>query len=114
MKKRDIRALITGAGTGSSGNLIRALRSMTPKPHIVGLNNDRFVLKMSLADRNYLGPEPASGDFVDTVLEIIRRERINVVMMNDDNIVKVLSDERDRFPIDLMLPRRETIDLCQD
>jgi len=45
MKKRDIRALITGAGTGSSGNLIRALRAIKPMPYIVGLNDDRFVLK---------------------------------------------------------------------
>src|SRR5215468_10572018 len=98
MEKRDIRALITGAGTGSSGNLIRALRAMTPEPCIVGLNDDRFVLKLSLADRNYLGPAPASNEFVSSMLEIIKRERINVVMPTDDNVVKALSDERDRFP----------------
>jgi hypothetical protein len=114
MKKRDIRALIIGAGTGSSGNLIRALRIMTPRPYIVGLNDDRFVLKLSLADRNYLGPEPTSDEFANSILEIIRRERINVVMPTDDNVVKALSDERDRFPIELLLPRKDTIDLCQD
>jgi hypothetical protein len=114
MKERNFRALITGAGTGSSGNLIRALRSITPMPYIVGLNDDRFVLKLSLAERNYVSPTPASGEFVDTILEIVRRERINVVMPTDDHTVKVLSDERDRFPIELLLPRREAIDLCQD
>ena len=62
MSWRRIRALITGAGTGASGNLIRALQSMTPKPYVVGLNDDRFTLKLSLAERNYLSPEPASDD----------------------------------------------------
>ena len=114
MKKRNIRALVTGAGTGSSANLMRALRAMTPTPYVVGVNDDRFVLKLSLADRSYLSPEPASGEFINEVLEIIRRERINVIMPTDDNAVKALSDARDRFSIELLLPLRETIERCQD
>jgi len=114
MKKREIRALVTGAGTGSSANMMRALRTMTPTPYVVGVNEDRFVLKLSLADSNYLCPEPASGDFIDSLLEVIRRERVNVIMPTNDNAVKALSDARARFSIDLLLPRAETIERCQD
>jgi hypothetical protein len=114
MKKRLIRALVTGAGTGSSANLMRALRTISPKPHVVGVNHDRFVLKLSIADANYICPDPDGGEFCDALLGIIKRERINVVMATNDNVVKVLSDQRRRFPVDLLLPRRETIDLCQD
>jgi hypothetical protein len=114
MKKRDIRVLVTGAGTGSSANLIRALRAMTPKPYVVGVNDDRFVLKLSLADKSYVCRDPASKEFTNSLLEIIRRERISVVMATDDNAVKALSDNRARYPIDLLLPGRETIELCQD
>jgi hypothetical protein len=114
MKKRQIRVLVTGAGTGSSANLIRALRTMTPRPYVVGANNDRFVLKLSIADSNYLCPDAAASEFTGALLNIVKRERINVVMATDDNVVKALSDRRRRFPIDLLLPRRETIDLCQD
>lgn len=114
MKKRVVRALVTGAGTGSSANLIRALRAMSPKPHVVGVNHDRFFLRLSIADANYLTPDPDGGEFTDALLEIIKRERIDVVMATNDNVVKVLSDHRRRYKIDLLLPRRETIDLCQD
>jgi biotin carboxylase len=114
MKKREIRALVTGAGTGSSANMMRALRTMTPIPYVVGVNEDRFVLKLSLADRSYLCPEPASDEFIDSLLEIIRRERVNVIIPTDDNAVKSLSDGRARFSIDLLLPRSETIERCQD
>jgi 3-methyl-D-ornithine--L-lysine ligase PylC-like protein len=114
MKKRQIRVLITGAGTGSSANLIRALRTMVPKPHVVGANGDRFILSLSIADTNYLCPDPANVEFTNALLKVIKRERINVVMATDDNAVKALSDHRRRFPVDLLLPRRETIDLCQD
>jgi hypothetical protein len=114
MKKREIRALIIGAGTGSSGNLMRALRAIKPVPHIVGLNDDRFVLKLSLADRNYVAPAPGSDVFIKKMMEIIKRERINVVMPTEDTAVKILSDARDRLPVDLLLPRQRTIDRCQD
>jgi hypothetical protein len=114
MKKRDIRALVTGAGSGSSGNLIRALRTKMPKIHTVGINSDRFALKLSLADRNYLCPTPESGEFINSVLKVVEREGINVVLPIDDSAVKALSDGRNRLPIELLLPRRETIDLCQD
>jgi carbamoyl-phosphate synthase large subunit len=113
-KKLHIRVLITGAGSGASGNLIRALRNLSPRPYVVGLNDDPFALKLSLAERNYLSPEPASGKFVNSILEVVKQERINIIMPTDDQVVKVLSDERDRFSIELLLPRRETIDLCQD
>jgi carbamoyl-phosphate synthase large subunit len=114
MKKPNIRVLVTGAGTGSSANLMRALRAMTPKPYVVGVNDDRFVLKLSLADKSYVCPDPANKEFTNSILEIVRRERINVVMATDDNAVKALSDHRARYKIDLLLPAPETIDLCQD
>jgi hypothetical protein len=114
MKKRAIRALISGAGTGASGNVIRALRTMRPEPYIVGMNHDRFAIKQSLADRGYLCPEPASSEFVGAVSEIIKLERIDLIMPTDDGAVKALSDGRDRIPIDLRFPSRKTIDLCQD
>jgi PylC-like, N-terminal domain len=110
----EIRALITGAGTGSSGNLIRALRAVTPPPYLVGVNDDRFTLKQSLADRNYLCPRCAASEFIDEILQIVRREQLNLVLPTDDEAVKTLSDQRERFPFSLLLPRRTTIDLCQD
>jgi hypothetical protein len=110
----DIRILVTGAGTGASGNLIRGLRATTLAPYIVGVHDDRFTLRQSPADRNYLIPPSTADAFADVTAEIVRREQINVVMATDDQAVKALSDRRDEFPIQLFLPCRETIDLCQD
>ena len=74
---------------------------MSPKPHVVGVNHDRFFLKLSIADANYVTPDPDGGEFTDALLKIIKRERINVVMATNDNVVKVLSDDRRRYKIDL-------------
>src|SRR5207244_3341308 len=62
-----IRALVTGAGTGSSGNVIRALRAMTPVPFRVGVNHDRFTRAQLAADpgpahlRGQIPRRPAEG-----------------------------------------------------
>jgi carbamoyl-phosphate synthase large subunit len=87
---------------------------MTPPPVIVGVNHDRFSIKSSLADLNHVVPVPTSAEFIDAVLDIVERNQINLILGSDENVVKALSDARDRFPFDLILPRRETIDLCQD
>jgi hypothetical protein len=87
---------------------------MTPAPVIVGAHHNRFAIKASLADQNHLVPSPDSARFIDALLDIVERDRINLIIGTDDVTVKVLSDSRDRFPFDLFLPRRETIELCQD
>ena len=87
---------------------------MTPAPVIIGVNHDRFTIKASLADINYVVPEPTRPEFVGAILEIVERDRINSIIGSDENVVRVLSDTRDRFPFDLLLPSRETIELCQD
>jgi len=114
MSRPGIRVLVTNAGSGSSGNVIRALRRMTPPSRVVGINDDPFMLKQSCADRNYLCPAPDEKLFIDSVLDVVKRERVKVIIPTDDNFVKAFSDARRRFPIPWLLPRRRTIDLCQD
>lgn len=94
--------------------MIRALRAMTPAPFIAGVHHDRFTLKQSAADVNYLCAPYTAPEFAAGAAEIVRRQRINIVMPTDDQAVKAFSDHRRRFPVPLFLPRQKTIDLCQD
>ena len=110
----DIRILVTGAGTGASGNLIRALRATRLSLRIVGVNHDRFTLRQSPADRNFLVPRSTAAAFGDAIADIVRRERVDVVMPTDDHTVKALSDRRGDFPVQLFVPAPATIALCQD
>jgi hypothetical protein len=48
--------LVTSAGSGASGNLVRSLRAGCAGLTIVGCHDDQFILKNSTADRNYLVP----------------------------------------------------------
>jgi carbamoyl-phosphate synthase large subunit len=108
------RLLITGAGSGASNNLIRSLRSADASLHIVGVADDRFQLKKSTADRNYLVPRPSDRGYVPAIQKVTGRERVDLIVPTGDADVKALSDARRRLPGKLFLPTRSTIELCQD
>jgi len=108
------RLLITGAGTGASNNLIRSLRMGDPSLFIVGCHADRFSLKQSSADRNYLIPALAQPGFLTGLRRVVRAERIDLLFPSTDADVKVISSFRDRIPCHLFLPRHSVIELCQD
>ncbi|HWU38815.1 MAG TPA: hypothetical protein VN203_14290, partial [Candidatus Acidoferrum sp.] len=108
------RLLITGAGTGASNNLIRSLRGGDPSLFLVGCYHDRFTLKLSSADRNYLIPAPSWLGFAASLRRVIESEKIDLLIPTSDSDVRLLSRLRRRIPCRLFLPRRVTIELCQD
>jgi biotin carboxylase len=110
----DKRVLVLGAGTGASNNLIRSLKAGDPSLVVIGAHDDRFVLKKSSGDKNYVIPVPTALTLPDALRRVILRERVDLVMPASDAHVKLLSELRETLPCRVWLPRRETIDVCQD
>ena len=108
------RLLILSAGTGASDNLIRSLRAGDPSLFIVGCHDDRFVLKKSSANRNYLIPRSTHPDFAVALRRVIESEKIDLLIPNSDADVRAVSRLRSKIPCRLFLPRRSVIELCQD
>ncbi len=108
------RLLILGAGAGAGNNLIRSLRTGDPSLVIYGCNADRFVLKKSPAERNFLIPTTHHGDFLTALRRVIRTEGIDLLIPNSDSDVRVVSRLRNKIPCPLFLPKNATIELCQD
>jgi carbamoyl-phosphate synthase large subunit len=106
--------LIPGAGTGPGNSLIRSLRAGAPSLFIVGCHDDRFVLKRSWADTNYLVPPVWGPRFGDALRRIIDAERVDLIFPNTDVDVKAFSDIRDQLPGRLFLPSKAVIEICQD
>jgi len=111
---RRTRLLILRAGSGAGNNLIRSLKTGDPALVIIGCHEDRFVLKKSLADRNYLVPPPSQREFRRALCEIIEAERIDLLIPTDDISVGTISGMRGRIPCRTFLPRKSVIERCQD
>ncbi len=108
------KILITGAGSGESNNLIRSLRIGDPSLFIGGCHTDRFILKKSSADKNFLVPPLSSPRFPDTLRAILDEEGFDLVVPTADQDVRILSTLRDTLPCRLFLPGKLVIELCQD
>ncbi len=108
------RLLITSAGTGASSNLIRSLRAGDPSLFLVGCHHDRFVLKMSSADRKYLIPASSRIRFAAALRRVVKAEKIDLLIPTSDADVRVLSRLRGKIPGRLFVPKRAVIELCQD
>jgi carbamoyl-phosphate synthase large subunit len=106
--------LILRAGSGPSNSLIRSLQAARPGPVVVGCHDDRFVLKKSLAERNYLVPAASRRDFPSALRRIIDAERIDVLLPTTDADVLRISALRAKFPCRTFLPRHSVIMRCQD
>ncbi|MBI3457545.1 MAG: hypothetical protein HY002_17335 [Candidatus Rokubacteria bacterium] len=108
------RVLVMGAGGGAGNNLIRSLRAGDPSLFAVGCHDDRFILKCSPANRNYLIPASTRPAFAAALRRVMETERIDLLIPTSDADVRVLSRLRNRIPRRLFLPGRATIELCQD
>lgn len=108
------RILVTGAGTGASNNLIRSLRAGDPSIFVAGCNDDRFVLRKTLADRKYFVATQTGAGFVGSLRTIIRNARIDLVIPTGDSDVETLSTYRNRISCRVFLPSQAIIRLCQD
>ncbi|MGH7276036.1 MAG: hypothetical protein ACREIY_03280 [Candidatus Rokuibacteriota bacterium] len=108
------RLLVTGAGTGPGNNVIASLRRGDPSLVIVGCHDDRFSIKKSSTDPNYLIPSAEHPGFVRALGRVITAEKIDLLVPTSDADVRAVSRHRARIPCRVFLPRRAVIELCQD
>jgi hypothetical protein len=108
------RVLVTGAGTGAANNLIRSLKAGDPSLSVIGCHDDRFILKKSVAGRNYLTSAVTRPSFLAELGRIVNAERIDLLVPTADTEVRVVSRARHRIPCRIFLPRHSVIERCQD
>jgi len=110
----DWRVLVTRAGTGATNNLTRGLRAGAPDAVVVGCHSDRFFLRLSSADRNYLIPPLDHPDLAEALRVVIEKERVDLIIPTTDDDVHTVSVLRASLPCRVFLPAHATIELCQD
>jgi hypothetical protein len=103
-----------GAGSGGGNTVIRSLKTGDPSLAIVGCHADRFALKQSLADRNYLIRPARHPQFTASLRRVIERERVDLLIPESDGNVAEVGRQRKKLPCRLFLPRNSVIDVCQD
>src|SRR3954467_7443021 len=95
---RDITALVTASGAPGTAALLRALRTNGERGvRIVGVDMSPQAIGRQFCDRFYVVPPGRDPSFVDAVLDIVRRENIDVVLPQSSFDLLALAESRERF-----------------
>ena len=108
------RILVTGAGGGGGENLINSLRRSNLNLEIWGSNMDEYLLAKSSADVTVWLPPAKEENYTAALAGLLEREKIELVVPNNDTEVGRISRDRDRLPCRVFLPSDETVQICQD
>ena len=103
---------------GRRGELMKDFRaSMDAGSCIVATDNSPYAPALYLADKQYIVPRIDAPEYIDTLLDICVKEKINAVTTFIDPEILVLAENRERFAalgIEVLAPHTETARLCFD
>lgn len=84
---------------------------------VVVADNSNLAPTVYVADKNYIVPKIYDENYIDTIIDICKKEDINIVCTLIDPEIKILADNRKKFEelgILLMVPSSKTAELCFD
>src|SRR3990167_3948471 len=109
MGEVQTRILLTGAGGPASIGVARSLK----RHYLIGTDANPYSLHFAETDVKYVTPKASEPTYVQSLMDICARERIEFVHAQPDTEVEKISEFRDVLPT-TFLPPHETVRRCQD
>lgn len=105
----------------SAGRRVELLKdfrkSMDEGDRIIAADLSNLAPALYVADTHYLVPRIDNPNYLDTILDICRKEKINAVTTLIDPEIELLAKNRARFEeigVEVLAPYTETAELCFD
>ncbi len=108
------RILVTGAGGPAGINFITSLRIAPEKMFLVGTEANKYFIHLATTDRKHVVPRATEPNYIDTLNEIIRKEKIEFFHAQPDTEVEVISENREKLKANVFLPSKKAVRACQD
>jgi len=106
------RILVTGAGGSPAVNFTRSLRAAPEKFYLVGTDSSKYYLHRAETDERYLVPGALDKDYLQILSEIIHETKAEFLHVQNDAEMEIISENREKLPIKLFLPSKETVRIC--
>jgi carbamoylphosphate synthase large subunit len=95
---RDITVLVTASGAPGTAALLRALRTNGERGvRVVGTDMSPQAIGRQFCDRFYVVPPGRDAAFADAMLDVVRRENVDIVLPQSSFDLLGLSEARERF-----------------
>ena len=108
------RILCTGAGGPAGINFVISLRAAPEKMLLVGTEANEYFFHLMPTDMMYLVPRAKNPEYIDTLNEIIRKEKIEFLHPQPDVEVEAVSENREKLEVPVFLPSKQAVKACQD
>lgn len=92
-------------------------KSMEAVSHIIATDNSPYAPALFFADKQYIVPRINDPDYIDVIMDICQKEKINAVTTFIDPEIMILAENRERFKklgVEVLAPYTETAKLCFD
>lgn len=103
---------------GRRGELLKDFRkSIEDGSKIIATDLSPYAPAIYFADKQYLVPRIDDPKYIDTILDICKKEQINAVTTFIDPEIEILAKNRDRFRelgVEVLAPYEETAEFCFD
>src|SRR5436305_12520060 len=97
MAKRRLNVLVLGVGGNVSQGIQKALALASTPTRVIAACISARGAGLYLADRAGISPLAQAEEFIPWLLEVIRRERVNVVMSGSEIVLDALAVEASRI-----------------
>ena len=103
---------------GRRGELLKDFKnSMSEGSKIVATDLSPYAPALYFADKQYLVPRIDDPSYINTILDICRKEQINAITTFIDPEIEILAKNRNKFAelgVEVLAPYEETATLCFD
>lgn len=103
---------------GRRAELIKDFKdSMGKDVYIVATDNSQYAPAIYLADKQYLVPLITDEKYVDILLDICKKEKIEAITTFIDPEIEILANNRERFKeigVEVLAPYSKTAEICID
>ena len=107
---RPITVLVSASGAPGTAALLHALRRNGERDlRLVGTDMSERSVGRHLCDAFHIVPAGSDPGFPDAMLDVVERERADVVLPQSSFDLEGLAAHRDRLPVTVLVSRHYTI-----
>src|SRR6266496_1850003 len=93
--KSKLNVLVTGVGGRSFGHqILHSLLLQEEKYRVVATDADSFSFGLYQVDRRYLLPPAHAAEYLPAILQLVERERLQVILPGTEPEVRVLAEHQ--------------------
>ena len=108
------RVLVTAAGGSPATGFSRSLRSAPEPYHLIGVDANKYTLQRAEVDQRFLVPKVSHPRYFDILREVIAETKPDFLHVQMSEEMLAISGNRDLLGVRTLLPRHETVVICED